>query len=74
MDKNTTITRKMMDFIDNLYEIEGLTDSDEINRRVIEFAKSEYDKRTREYNSENTRFSNAIEYDIPARARNKRKR
>lgn len=64
----------LMDFIDNLYEIEGLTDSDEINRRVIEFAKSEYDKRTREYNSENTRFSNAIEYDIPARARNKRKR
>lgn len=64
----------LMDFIDSLYSIEGLTDPEEVNRRVIEFAQSEYARRNEEFESETRRFSNAIEYDIPVRARNKRKR
>ena len=65
---------ELMDYIDGLTMIEGITNPDEIRRRVIEYARAEYDRLMRDYSDTTTRFSNNIEYDIPPRAQNKRKR
>ena len=65
---------ELMDYIDGLTMIEGITNPDEIRLRVIEYARAEYERQQRDYNETSTRFSNNIEYDIPQRAQNKRKR
>ena len=65
---------ELMDYIDGLTMIEGITNPDEIRRRVIEYARAEYERQMRDYDNTSTRFSNNIEYDIPPRAQNKRKR
>lgn len=64
----------LMDFIDGLQFIEGVTDANEIHRRVIEFARAEYERQRREYHEQNTRFSDTLENDIPKRISRKRKR
>lgn len=64
----------LMDFIDGLQFIEGVTDANEIHRRVIEFARAEYERQRREYYEQNTRFSDTLENDIPKRISRKRKR
>lgn len=64
----------LMDFIDGLQVVEGITDTNEIHRRVIEFARSEYERQRKEYYEQNTRFSDTLENDIPKRISRKRKR
>lgn len=64
----------LMDFIDGLQFIEGVTDSNEIHRRVIEFARAEYERQRKEYHEQNTRFSDTLENDIPKRLKKKYKR
>lgn len=64
----------LMDFIDGLQVIEGVTDPNEIHRRVVDFARSEYERQRREYYEQNTRFSDTLENDIPKRISRKRKR
>lgn len=64
---------ELMDYIDGLIQIEGLTDPDEINRRVLQYAQSEHDRRQRENEQLNRRFSSGLEYEVPERLQKKRK-
>lgn len=64
---------ELMDYIDGLIQIEGLTDPDEINRRVLQYAQAEHDRRQRESENLTRRFSSGLEYDVPERLQKKRK-
>ena len=67
---------ELMKYIEFLSQVEGITDSDEMNERIIKFAESELQKQEYEMNELNTRFSQSIEYDInniPQRMNRKRK-
>ena len=64
---------ELMDYIDGLIQIEGLTDPYEINRRVLQYAQAEHDRRERESKELNRRFSSGLEYDVPERLQKKRK-
>lgn len=65
---------ELMDYINDLTTNEGITNIEEIRRRSIEFVQTRYDELMSEYKETTTNFSNNIEYDIPPRAQNKRKR
>lgn len=62
---------ELMDYIDGLIYIEGLTDPDEINKRVLQYAQAEHDRRQRESENLNRRFSSGLEYDVPKRLQKK---
>lgn len=68
---------ELMKYIEFLAQVEGITEPEEMNERIIKFAKSELQKQEYEMNELNTRFSQSIEYDvyndIPNRMNRKRK-